>query len=205
MQALFFHTFSARSLEMFAAGIMNASTLIVIPASGVPSELADFRRRDRHHPGAVIPLHTTVVPFFLGLPDLREEALRRLQQLAAGMAPFRYQAGSLCTFPTSNTLWLAPAPVAPFERATQAVYDHFPQMPRERDYPTYHMTVGLTDSAEELAHAWEEFQTLFVDRLPLRFVCQELAVYAATDGTYRLQASCPMGSKEMRHFLQPTD
>jgi hypothetical protein len=174
---------------------METSTFIVIPASEVPPELAEFRRRHIHHPGAVVPFHTTLVHPFLNLHDLEREGLSRLRELVARTAQFRYQAGSICTFPTSNALWLAPTPVAPFEHLTQAVYDHFPQIQQEQCYPTYHMTIGLTQSPDQLPKVLCEFRTIFADRLPLHFLTKEIAIYAAVDGTYRLHSTLPFGGE----------
>jgi 2'-5' RNA ligase len=179
---------------------METSTFIVVPASEVSPELAEFRRRHIHHPGAVVPLHTTLVHPFLNLNDLEQDGLHRLGELAARIAQFRYQASSICTFPTSNALWLAPTPVAPFEQLTQAIYNVFPQIQREPCYPTYHMTIGLAYSSNALTQALAEFREIFADRLPLHFVCQEIAVFAAVGGTYRLHSALPFGGGNGRSF-----
>jgi hypothetical protein len=174
---------------------MNAFTFLGILASEVPAGLAEFRIRHIHHPGAVIPLHTTLLHPFLSLTDFEREGQERLRQLTAGMAPFEYQAGSICAFPTGNALWLAPTPVTPFEQLSQTLYDAFPQLVHEAGYPTYHMTVGLTRSLDQFAQAVQEFQTGFGARLPFRFVCDELAVYTAENEDYRLHSLFPLGGE----------
>jgi 2'-5' RNA ligase len=159
----------------------------------VSPELAEFRRRYIHHPGAVIPLHTTLIHPFLNLRELEQGGLRRLRELAVRTAQFRYQASSICAFPANNVLWLAPAPVAPFEELTELVYNSFSEIARESCYPTYHMTIGLTHSPEELTQVLREFRNDFADRLPLHFFCKEIAVFIPVDETYRLHSTVPLG------------
>jgi 2'-5' RNA ligase len=171
---------------------VDARTFIVIPASDVPVALAEFRQR-HIHACAVIPLHTTLVAPFLSLHDLERDGLAQLRQLAASIPPFQYNGGSICTFPTSNVLWLAPTPVAPFEHLTQAIYERFPHLPRGVDYPTYHMTVGLTPTPDEIREVTREFQTTFGTGLPMSFVARELAVYVGLDNNYQLLSTLPLG------------
>jgi hypothetical protein len=172
---------------------MDSPTFLVIPASNVPTELAEFRRRHIHDPGAVVPLHTTLFAPFLSQRDCEREGLAQLRELAAAMRAFQYHAGSICTFPTSNVLWLAPTPVAPFEQIAQAIHERFPRLPRGAGYPTYHMTIGLTRTADELREVLREFQAGFATSLPMRFVARELAVYAGLEDGYRLLAMIPLG------------
>lgn len=172
----------------------DAPTYLVIPASHEPAGLAEFRLRHVHHPGAVIPFHTTLFAPFLSLREFELEGLARLRELAARTAPFEYHSASICTFPTSNALWLAPSPVTPFEALTLAVHDCFPHLPRGVGYPTFHMTIGLTASPDEIPPIVQEFQAVFGDRLPFHFTCRELAVYVGEDDAFVMYAVLPLGA-----------
>lgn len=171
----------------------DAPTYLVIPASHEPAGLADFRRRHIHHPGAAFLFHTTLFAPFLTQREFEREGVARLRDLAARTPPFEYQAGSICTFATSSALWLAPTPVAPFEKLTQDLHDAFPQLPRGAGYPTYHMTIALTASPDELPPIVREFVADFGDRLPFSFTCGELAVYVGENDSYQLHSTFPLG------------
>jgi len=174
---------------------MDAPTFIVVPASDVPPGLADFRRKHIHHPGATVPFHTTLLAPFVDLDEFERDGLSRLRKIAARLSPFQYIASSLCTFPTTAVLWLAPSPVGAFEHCCQAIYDEFPRVRPERGFPTFHMTVGLTRTAEELASVLREFQTGFSASMPLHLHATELAVYIGVGEGYELHSLLPMGAR----------
>jgi len=180
-----------------------AFTGLVIPASPTPPGLAAFRRRHIHHPGAVVPFHVTVAAPFLPLTELDDDALARLRRVAAGLAPFDFVAGSICCFPTTSVLWLAPSPVAPFEACAEAVYGAFPMVRPTGGYPTFHLTVGLGRTADDLPNALRAFRERFEERLPFRLRARHLDLYAEVDAAevdgaevgarYRRVARCALG------------
>jgi 2'-5' RNA ligase len=162
-----------------------ASTGLVIPAQPTPAGLAAFRRRHIHHPGAAVPFHVTLAAPFLPLAGLDDDARARLRRVAAAIAPFDFAAGSICCFPTTSVLWLAPSPVAPFESCAEAVYQAFPSVRPAVGQPTFHLTVGLGRTPDDLAEMLAAFRAAFADRLPFRLRARHLDVYAEADGGYR--------------------
>lgn len=182
----------------------RAPTVLIIPAAPVPPGLAEFRERHIHHPGAVVPFHTTMVSPFLDLAELGEDAHDRLRQVAAALPPFDYAAGAICTFPTSAALWLAPNPVGPFEACVEAVYEAFPSVRPAHGYPTFHLTVGLGRTAHDLPDMVDAFRAAFDAQLPLRLEARRLDVYAEIGQRYVWLASFPFGGGAVgRHGLPP--
>jgi hypothetical protein len=168
-------------------------TVLIIPALPVPPGLAAFRERYIHHPGAVVPFHTTMVSPFLDLEALDADVHARLRRVAAGLSPFDYAAGSICVFPTSAALWLAPNPVAPFEACAEAVYEAFPTVRPVDGYPTFHLTVGLGRTADDLPDMVRAFRDAFGARLPLRCRARHLELYAEVEGRYERLARFALG------------
>jgi hypothetical protein len=162
-----------------------APTALVIPASPAPAGLEAFRRRHVHHPGVTVPFHTTLVRPWLPLGAVDDGARARLRRVAADLAPFAYTAGSICSFPTSFALWLAPSPVAPFEACAAAIYEAFPAVRPPDGYPTFHLTVGLGRSADDLPETLGAFRDAFGARLPMRLRARHLDLYAEVEGRFR--------------------
>lgn len=162
-----------------------AFTGLVIPATPTPAGLAAFRRRHIHHPGAAVPFHVTIAAPFLPLDAFDADARARLQRAAAELAPFDFVAGSICCFPTTSVLWLAPSPVAPFEACAEAVYNAFPGARPADGQPTFHLTVGMGRAEDDLPHILGAFRDGFEHRLPLRLHARHLDLYAEAGGGYR--------------------
>ncbi len=163
---------------------MFRRTICIIPAAGVPGGLEAFRRSHIHHPGAVVPLHTTIIASFVDYGDLSDDVLARFDRVAGRIEPFEFMAESICAFPTSRVLWLSPSPQGPFEEVTEALYEEFPQFRDSDAFPTYHMTValGLEESVgEELA---QRFLEQFKDEMPFQLVAEELALYGEDGDKY---------------------
>ena len=171
----------------------HGATALVIPASPTPAGLAAFRRRHIHHPGAVVPFHVTIAAPFLPLASLDDEAWARLRRVAALTKPFDFVAGSICCFPTTSVLWLAPSPVAPFEACAEAVYRAFPSVRPVVGQPTFHLTVGLGRSESDLARTVRAFRAAFEHRLSFRLRARHLDLYAEADGGYRRLARLALG------------
>ncbi|HQE93941.1 MAG TPA: 2'-5' RNA ligase family protein [Anaerolineae bacterium] len=174
---------------------MSTKTVCVIPVSNVPDELKAFRQNHIQHPGAAIPLHTTVLPYFLASADLTNEVIGRLQTLADSFSPFEYFAQPICAFPTSRTLWLSPSPQSHFEKVTEALCSEFPQFRGGVGYPVYHLTIAY--GAEEAAspELAQRFVEQFKPQLPFRFIADELAVYGEFDNTWKHILSVPFRSR----------
>ena len=177
----------------------RAFTGLVIPASPLPTGLATFRRRHIHHPGAAVPFHTTIVAPFLPLPELDEAARARLRRVVAGLPSFEYEAGSICCFPTTSVLWLAPSPVRPFEDVAEALHAAFPQARPAAGLPTFHLTVALGRQPDDLSAALSDFRAGFEHRLPFRLRARHLDLYAEVDaaevgGRYRRLARLAFGA-----------
>jgi hypothetical protein len=168
-------------------------TALIIPALPVPPDLVAFRERHIHHPGAAVPFHTTLVSSFLDLGALDADVHGHLRRVAARLSPFDYAAGSICAFPTSAALWLAPNPVAPFEACAEAVYEAFPTVRPVDGYPTFHLTVGLGRSADDLPDMVRAFREGFEARLPLRCRARHLDLYAEVEGRYERLARFALG------------
>jgi 2'-5' RNA ligase len=168
-------------------------TALVIPASPTPSGLAAFRRRHIHHPGAVVPFHVTLAAPFLPLASLDDEAWARLRGVAAATEPFDFVAGSICCFPTTSVLWLAPSPVAPFEAVAGAAYRAFPSVRPELGQPTFHLTIGLGRTPDDQADMLAAFRAAFERRLPFRLRARHLDLYVEADGGYRRVARFALG------------
>jgi hypothetical protein len=164
---------------------MTARTFIVVPASDVPVALSDFRRRHIHHPGATVPFHTTVIAPFLPPGELDNGGLDRLRDLALNHPAFDYVGGSVCAFPTSQTLWLAPSPVGPFERLNAGIHGLFPELISVPGQPTYHLTLAEARSDDELARSTDEFIAEFSGTLPWSLRATEMVIYVGEDGRYR--------------------
>jgi len=154
------------------------STALVIPASPAPPGLAAFRRRHIHHPGAAVPFHVTIAAPFLPLHEFDDDVRARLRRVAGSLAPFDFAAGSICCFPTTSVLWLAPSPVAPFEACTEAVAEAFPSVRPAEGQPTFHLTVGLGRDADDLLRTVRAFRDAFEHRLPFRLRARHLDLYA---------------------------
>jgi hypothetical protein len=174
---------------------MGTRTLCGIPVSNVPDELKAFRQNHIHHPGAAIPLHTTVLPDFLAYADLTNEVIVRLQALADSFRPFEYFAQPICAFPTSRTLWLFPSPQSHFEKVTEALCSEFPQFRRGVGYPIYHMTIAYGTEEAASPGLAQRFVEQFKPQLPFRFVADELAVYGEFDNTWKHILSVPFRSR----------
>ena len=171
----------------------TAFTGLVIPATPTPAGLAAFRRRHIHHPGAVVPFHVTIAAPFLPLTEFGDDVRARLQRVATGLAPFDFVAGSICCFPTTSVLWLAPSPVAPFEACAEAVYEVFPGVRPVAGQPTFHLTVGLGRAEDDMPHILGAFREGFEHRLPFRLRARHLDLYAEAGGGYRRLARFPLG------------
>ena len=172
------------------------ATALVIPASPTPPGLAAFRRRHIHHPGAAVPFHVTVAAPFLPLVSLDDEAWARLRRVAAASEPFDFVAGSICCFPTTSVLWLAPNPVAPFEAFAEAVYRAFPRVRPGVGQPTFHLTIGLGRTPDDVAGMLAAFRATFEQRLPFRLRARHLDLYVEADGSYRRRARLVLGRSE---------
>ena len=172
------------------------ATALVIPASPTPAGVAAFRRRHIHHPGAVVPFHVTVAAPFLPLASLDDEALARLRRVAAAIRPFEFVAGSICCFPTTSVLWLAPSPVAPFEACAEAVYRAFPCVRPDVGQPTFHLTIGLGRTPDDVADMLAAFRATLERRLPFRLRARHLDLYIEADGSYRRRARLVLGRSE---------
>lgn len=170
-----------------------AVTGLVIPATPTPAGLAAFRRRHIHHPGAAVPLHVTIAAPFLPLRALDDDVRARLQTVAAGLAPFDLAAASICCFPTTSVVWLAPSPVAPFEACAEAVFDAFPGVRPAVGHPTLHLTVGLGRDPADLPHIVRAFREGFEHRLPFRLRARHLDLYAEAGSGYRRLARFVLG------------
>jgi len=170
-----------------------SSTALVIPASPTPAGLAAFRRRHIHHPGAVVPFHVTLAAPFVPLASLDDEGWARLRRVAAATEPFDFAAGSICCFPTTSVLWLAPSPVAPFEACAEAVHRAFPGVRPDVGQPTFHLTVGLGRTEHDVADTLAAFRAEFEHRLPFRLHARHLDLYVEADGGYRRQARFAFG------------
>ena len=170
-----------------------ASTGLVIPATPTPAGLAAFRRRHIHPPGASVPVPVTIAAPFLPLTALDDDVLARLQRVAAGLAPFDFVAGSICCFPTTSVLWLAPSPVAPFEACAEAVHRAFPSVRPDLGQPTFHLTIGLGRTPDDLADMLAAFRAAFERRLPFRLRARHLDLYVEAGGGYRRAARFALG------------
>jgi len=168
-------------------------TALVIPATPTPSGLAAFRRRHIHHPGAAVPFHVTIAAPFVPLPALDGDVLAQLRRVTAGVVPFDFAAGSICCFPTTSVLWLAPSPVEPFEACAEAVYEAFPGVRPASGQPTFHLTVGLGRDADDLPPTVRAFREGFEHRLPFRLRARHLDLYAEAGGGYRRLARFALG------------
>lgn len=172
----------------------EARTLIIIPALDAPAAVEEFRRRHIHHPGVVVPFHTTLVAPFLPVEEYEAHGMARLRQIASQLQPFEYFAGSLCSFPTTAALWLAPSPVSKFEECGEAVYRAFPKTRPRAGLQTYHMTIGLTRARETLAPIVDAFEAELAGRMPLGLRATELAVYVESGQRYELHSSLRLGA-----------
>jgi 2'-5' RNA ligase len=172
----------------------DGRAFIIIPASDAPVELEEFRRKHIHHPGAVLPFHTTLVAPFMTVEEYEAHGRSRLRRVARRLRPFQYFAGPLCSFPVTAALWLAPSPVSDFERCGEAVYEEFPAVRPSGGFPVYHMTIGLTRSAEELAPVVRSFMAELAGRTPLSLRATELAVYVESAKGYDLHSSLLLGA-----------
>jgi len=168
-------------------------TALVIPAFPTPPGLAAFRRRHIHHPGAAVPFHVTLAAPFLAPDELDDAAQARLRRVAAALAPFDFVAGSICCFPTTSVLWLAPSPVAPFEACAEAVVRAFPSVRPAAGQPTFHLTVGLGRGEGDLARSVRAFRDRFEHRLPFRLRARHLDLYVEVGGGYRRVARHALG------------
>lgn len=173
----------------------DGATALVIPASPTPAGLAAFRRRHIHHPGAVVPFHVTLAAPFLPLASLDDEAWARLRRVAATTDPFDFVAGSICCFPTTAVLWLAPSPIAPFEAVAGAVHRAFPSVRPDVGQPTFHLTIGLGRTPDDLADMLAAFRAAFERRLPFRLRARHLDLYVEADGGYRRLARFALGPR----------
>ncbi len=155
---------------------------LVIPATPTPAGLAAFRRRHIHHPGAAVPFHVTIAAPFLPLHEFDDDVRARLRRVAGSLAPFDFAAGSICCFPTTSVLWLAPSPVAPFEACAEAVAEAFPSVRPAEGQPTFHLTVGLGRDTDDLLRTVRAFRAEFEHRLPFRLRARHLDLYGEVAG-----------------------
>ena len=169
----------------------RAWTGLVVPAEPVPRGVASFRRRHIHHPGAAVPLHTTVATPFLPLSDIDEAVLARLRAAAARVPSFDYLAGAICAFPTTSVLWLAPSPARPFEEVVDAIRAAFPEVEPAGAYPTFHLTLAMGGGDAEMAAALGDFREGVEARLPFRFRADRLDLYAEVGSGFRRLARVP--------------
>lgn len=169
------------------------ATALVIPAWPTPPGLTAFRRRYIDHPGAVVPFHVTLAAPFLPLGELDDEAQARVERIAAELPPFAFVAGSICCFPTTSVLWLAPSPVAPFEACAEAVYRAFPSVRPAVGQPTFHLTVGLGRAPDDVSDMLAAFRAGFDHRLPFRLHARHLDLYVEAGGGYRRRARWALG------------
>lgn len=167
---------------------------IGIPASNVPEELAAFRREHIHHPGGTVGLHTTMIGP-LDRPFGPEEQTR-LQNLARSLEPFHYDAGFLCSFPsslaypTSEVLWLSPSPQTGFEAISEALEQEFPEFSQKGCRFPYHMTVALGPIELVNNDLAIQFENTFGAIMPFRLRAEEMCVSVETDG-WRHLVSAP--------------
>jgi len=116
----------------------------------VPVPEADFAVLDRVPPGVPGPrfgAHVTLLMPFAPRPELTEGMLGELRSFFADVVPFAFGLDEVCLFP-GGSVYLAPAPSAPFRRLTHQLARRF------TEYPPYggrfddvvpHVTVTLLD------------------------------------------------------------
>lgn len=170
---------------------MTKRTVCIIPASSVPLKLELFRKNHIHHPGSIIPLHTTIIGNFFDFDELTDEVDDKLRTLAIGFEPFEYIAKSICAFPTSRTLWLSPSPQRRFEEITEALYSEFPELRYDNAYPIYHMTVAYNSEESASENLAKCFLEEFKQQLPFNLVANELAIYGEINNAWEHVLSLP--------------
>lgn len=102
-------------------------TALIIPVP--PAEPYVGTLRDRYDPAAAegVPAHITILYPFVPLEQLNDEALRRIELLAASCMPFDFRIGSPARF--LDNLYLQPIPAQPFIDLTKRVVAEFPEFP----------------------------------------------------------------------------
>jgi 2'-5' RNA ligase len=108
--------------------VARGESAIIVPVQ-VP--VAVNRLRDRMDPSAAqgVPAHVTLIYPFMPVDMLKDDVRRQVEQIIASEAAFPFTLASIGRWP--NVVYLAPEPIAPFRRLTQALADAYP------DYPPY--------------------------------------------------------------------
>lgn len=161
---------------------MQERGFIVTELRNCPEELTAFREEYIHHPGKVIPTHITLTELPLD-SGLIEDVLDRLTTLCRKIEPFDYELVCLSAFLRPHCIWLAPSPIAPFE----SLYDHLRtefDLQHPWPYPTFHMTVSIGSSQEEMFLADKVFCNRFAGLLPWHQRADTISLWLERNGTF---------------------
>lgn len=171
---------------------METNHFLVLETDAVPDGLAEFREKHIYPPGRLVPLHTTLLAGIV-TPEVSEtEALLRVAAVCNRCPAFVYEAVCVSAFPTSRVLWLAPIPVSPFERLVDALYEAFPDLERNWQFPTFHMTISVSKDAAAMEMALQEFQSRFAAKLPWQFEARGVSVWLEQGEEYQRVAVYPL-------------
>lgn len=140
---------------------------------------------------AGIPAHVTILYPFLDPADIGADAHAALTALAAAVEPFELRFSRAGRFP--DVAWLAPEPVEPLMRLTDAVVERWPSHPPYGGaYETvvHHLTVAEGAPEPILARLEGDLQ----QRLPIVSRVTHLTLAARQAGTWRDLARYELGA-----------
>lgn len=167
---------------------MRTALIVVVPeAEPVVAPL-----RLRYDPSARlgVPAHLTVLFPFAPRDALSREHLDGLAAVLAAVEPFAFELRTIARFPA--TVYLEPAPAAPFAALTAAIARRFPEHPPYGGrFPTVipHLTVADLQP-ENVDRAERELAAALAAHGPIRSHCREIALIEEDDdGRWRPRAS----------------
>jgi|SRR5579875_77926 len=151
---------------------MSAETTLIV---AVPEAQRVVRwARWRFDPSARrgMPAHVTVLYPFVEPAELDDAVMRRLEEVFASTAPFRFSLKAVGWF-GDRVAYLLPEPSGPFLSLTQAVVDRFPGYQPYKglyEHPVPHLTLGSVGSRARLSRAAQRA----AKRLPVEASAREV-------------------------------
>ena len=146
---------------------MQLPTTLIAPIIGLES-LQEFRIKHLHRPSVSLPPHISICPEFLSTLALGRVGLDGISRAANKREPFRVtfhhternQVGS-------NILYLVPDPSEDLVGLYQDVHRAYSSELGEHFHRSFHVTLGVFETSDEMEQAEREFWSRWDGQMPL--------------------------------------
>jgi 2'-5' RNA ligase len=166
-----------------------AHTGFIVPVPQAEGVVADLRKRFDASAALGVPAHITLLFPFMPPGDIDTAVLNGIRDALAGASGFEFTLASTARFPA--TVYLEPAPAAPFIELTERLARRFPLFPPfGGEFSTIipHLTVAH-GSAPDAVLVQAELMARLAARGPVHGVCDSVVLLENSSGRWqKLQA-----------------